>query len=172
MTATLVAVVSVFAVAQPTPPKKASPAPKVKTAPPRAKPRVATPPKPKTSKPKPAKPKLPPAPEACASVTDEIGRLLDAAIAPLAEEANKREDADLDRGVQAFQEHLAEHGAQILAARKRALDVEKTLSKDDRALCERRAYKVIHKSLTRFATVASFYHSRIEVFRALGDLFR
>ncbi len=133
------------------------------------------PPKPKPAKPKAprvTKPKLPPAPQGCITAIDDSAKIFDGAIALLQAEANKREDGQVERGVQAFQAYLAEHRPALAAIRAKAVEVHKTLTKDDRALCERRAYKVLHKSLTRFAGVASFYHSRIDVFRTVGDLFR
>ena len=116
--------------------------------------------------------KEPAAPPACRKPADAIGTLLEARITVLADEKRKGEDADIDRGVAAFERWAESNAAGIATARKQAKTVQATLDKDARARCEKYAYRLIYKQLTRFSAVAAFYNSRADVFRRLGDLFR
>jgi len=98
--------------------------------------------------------------------------LLKEGVAVLSAEAKKREGADVDRGVRAFNAWLESARGRFQPLRKRAVTVQSKLDKAGQEACQKYSYQAFHKVLTRFSTVAAFYHSRIAVFRSLGDLFR
>lgn len=169
---------------QPPPRGKAAPppaqpaTPRTGRTPPPVNPPEPTPTRPRTTTPARAgtRPAARPAsspPEACTKAVDRAAGLLDTAIAILAAEEQKEEDAVVDVGVAAFNGWLQANRGELAAARVEAERVHATLDEAQRTLCEEYAYKTFKTSLARLSSsVQSFYRQRVGVFRRLGDLFR
>ncbi len=110
-------------------------------------------------------------PPACRDNVDKTAEHFDALVKPLVDEAQKREDANAERGQAAFEAALAEREAPVRALRAESRSLEAGFSEEDRKRCEDYAYRRFSRSFSRLAPAAAFYNARAGIFRAIGQLF-